>query len=198
MKNKTYCGVGINDSDTLVEVKKIVNGKKKLIWRCPFYQAWRNMITRCYTKKRTSRNETYTKCYVCNEWLVFSVFKRWMVTQDWKNKQLDKDLIIEGNNVYSPNTCAFISKELNMFLTTRSKSRGTLPLGVSLHKQRGKFRAQCSNQITGKNEFLGLFSCEIDAHNAWKKRKLDIAKILSSEIKDDRIKGALLSRYTTD
>ena len=36
--------------------------------------------------------------------------------------------------MYSPDTCIFITQELNLFLTLLDSCRGNLPLGVSVIK----------------------------------------------------------------
>ena len=103
-------GVGINDADYVVqkwETIGYVNGKQKqkLIWICPYYSAWKSMLKRCYSSKYQDKRPTYKGCSVSDEWLTFSVFKVWMEKQDWEGKQLDKDLLFEGNKIYSADTC---------------------------------------------------------------------------------------------
>ena len=103
-------GVGINDADYVVqkfETIGYVSGKKKQkrVWRCPYYRVWTHMLERCYDVKRQERQPTYKDCSVSTEWLTFSVFKSWMEKQDFEGKQLDKDLLIEGNKIYSAETC---------------------------------------------------------------------------------------------
>lgn len=136
---KLVCGVGINDADYVVQRKETigyVNGKhkQKLVWTCPYYRVWTNMLVRCYSTKKQEKYPTYKGCTVSDEWLTFSVFKSWMEKQDWDGKQLDKDLLFEGNKVYSAETCVFVTKEVNMFTTERCAARGEWPIGVNWHK----------------------------------------------------------------
>jgi hypothetical protein len=98
-KNKLF-GVALNDADYPVVKHGLVNGKVRITWRCPYYTRWYGMIRRCYQDKFTSRNIKYSECSVCDEWLTFMNFKVWMHNQDWKGKELDKDLICIGNKVY--------------------------------------------------------------------------------------------------
>lgn len=111
---KLVCGVGINDADYVFQKWEtiIVNGKRKqkLIWECDFYRTWKSMLARCYSIKTQERQPTYKGCSVSDEWLTFSVFKNWMEKQDWEDKQLDKDLLFEGNKVYSSETCVFVTR----------------------------------------------------------------------------------------
>ena len=200
-KKKLVYGVGINDADYRVQIKeemKKVNGvrKQKLVWICPFYRAWVNMLKRCYSIKFQELQPTYVGCSVSEEWLTFSVFKNWMETQDWQDKQLDKDLLIEGNKVYSDETCVFVTRVVNMFTTDRSNDRGEWLIGVSWDKRAGKFQSRCRNPFTKKEEYLGYFECEHEAHQAWLKRKLELAKKLAAMQTDPRVAEALINRYS--
>ena len=193
-------GVGINDADYVVERKETigyVDGKQKrrLAWVCPYYRVWQNMLMRCYSPKYQERSPTYKGCTVSEEWKRFSNFRKWVVAQDWEDKQLDKDLLFEGNKVYSKETCAFVSKAVNMFTTDRGASRGEWLIGVCWHKRGGKFMSQCRNPFTKKRENLGYFACELEAHKAWLKRKLELAHLLAAEQTDERVGKALIERY---
>ncbi|AMR57277.1 hypothetical protein vB_PsyM_KIL4_0027 [Pseudomonas phage vB_PsyM_KIL4] len=190
-KAKLICGVGINDADYPVTSR--ADGK---YWKCPFYSAWKGMIERGYSAYTKDRRPTYKDKYVCNEWLVFSNFKAWMETQDWEGKQLDKDLLVPGNKVYSPETCVFVSPLVNTFLTESTASRGEWPIGVWLHTQCGKFQAKCSNPFTKKSEHLGLFENPHDANKAWLARKLELAFRLAEMQTDAKIARLLIKRYS--
>ena len=197
---KLVFGVGNNDADDVVKKWESIDvdgkRKKKLIWICPFYRTWQNMLKRCYSIKFQEHNPTYIGCTVTDEWLTFSVFKNWMTTQDFEGNQLDKDLLFEGNKVYGPETCVFVSGAVNSFTIDRGNDRGEFLIGVSWHKGAGKFKVSCSNPFTKKGEHLGLFTCEQEAHQAWLKRKLELAYELSYEQLDERVAEALINRYS--
>lgn len=194
-------GVGINDSDYVVrkhETIGYVGGKQKqkLVWFCPYFRVWKNMLKRCYSTKCQERQPAYKGCTVSDDWLTFSVFKKWMAAQDWEGLQLDKDLLIEGNKVYGPETCMFVTERVNKFTPDCESARGEWLIGVSLHKPSGKFQAKCRNPFTKKNEYLGLFTCEHEAHAAWRKRKNELAHELAALQTDPRVAEALISRYS--
>lgn len=197
---KLVYGVGINDADYVVEMKETieVNGvqKQKLVWYCPYYRAWKCMLMRCYSSKFQEEYPTYKGCSVSEEWLTFSNFRAWMEAQDFEGMQLDKDLLFEWNKVYSEETCVFVTKMVNTFTTDRGSSRGEWLIGVYWNKPAGKFISQCCNPFTKKREHLGLFINELDAHQAWLKRKLELAHLLASEQTDERVGKALIDRYT--
>ena len=197
---KLVHGVGINDADNAVVKFEtiVVNGKqkRKLIWFCPFYRTWKSMLERCYSTKYQERQPTYIGCTVSDEWLTFSNFRAWMMAQDWEGKQLDNDLLFEGNKVYSDKTCVFVSEVVNKFTLDRGAARGDCLIGVTWHKRAGKFQSQCSNPFTKKIEHFGLFDSEQEAHEEWLTRKLELAKELSAIQADPRVAEALINRYS--
>lgn len=194
-KRKPTCGVGNNDSDYVVETKRLVNGRKLLEWICPYFVTWRSMLQRCYDFKHQRKHPSYIGCSVCEEWLTFSNFKAWMEQQDWEGKELDKDLLVCGNRIYSPETCIFIPVKVNCFMLEANSLRGEYPIGVSWHSRDKKFQARCSNPFTNKVEQLGYFDCPQKAHQAWLKRKLELAKLLAEQQDDPRVAEALIKRY---
>lgn len=124
-------GVGINDVDYIIRIKK----NKKLIWSCPFYIKWKTMLERCYSLKYQKKNPTYIGCSVCPEWRYFSAFRLWMENQKWQGLQLDKDLLVKGNKVYSPNTCCFLPQAINsLFGSGKKKKNLQLPSNVYLSR----------------------------------------------------------------
>lgn len=154
------------------------------------------MLVRCYSAASQVNNPTYVGCSVCEEWLTFSNFKCWMETQDHEGNQLDKDLLFQGNKVYSPETCIFVSPQVNSFLTECTVSRGKHPIGARLHNKSGKFLSQCSNPFTNKIEHLGSFNTAYEAHTAWLNRKLELAKELSVLQSNPVVGAALIERYS--
>lgn len=202
MKHKKLVyDVGINDADYVVqklETIGYVGGKRKqkMVWRCPYYNTWAHMLERCYSAKYQERKPTYIGCTVSDDWLTFSSFRSWMEKQQWEGLQLDKDLLFEGNKIYSADNCVFVTPMVNSFTIDCRAARGEWLLGVDLHKQTEKFRANCHNPFTKKLEYLGLFTTEMEAHQAWLKRKLELAHELAAIQTDERIAKALISRYS--
>lgn len=200
-KTKLLCGVGLNDADYLVSREKVVmqeDGTKKRVrvWTCPFYAAWGNMLKRCYSPAFQKKSPTYVGCSVCEEWLTFSNFKAWMEKQDYEGKELDKDLLLFGNKIYSPTTCVFVDQRVNAFILESTKNRGEWPIGVSLRKDYNKFTAQCwSIEEPRRLAKLGVFDTPEEAHLTWLAFKLEQAKILASEQTDPRVAKALVERY---
>ena len=189
-------GFGINDADYNVYITGSGdNGKRKVIWVCPFYRKWIHMLERCYDQKLHNKFPTYVGCSVCKDWKSFSTFKSWMETQNWEGKHLDKDLLIKGNKTYSPNTCVFLDARINTFLTESGAGRGRFPIGVSLERESGKYVAQCWSIELGKNKKIGRFKTPEEAHKAWLAFKLEQAYTLAAQQTDERVSKALIERY---
>ena len=199
--NKLVYGVGVNDLCYRTQVQEEVtkNGGKRImktVFICKYYVAWTSMLVRCYSKKYLESYPSYIGTSVCNEWLSAATFKKWMEQQNWEGKCLDKDIIAPGSRLYSPETCAFVLQATNLFVTASDASRGEYPVGVYLHKLTGKYQASCQNPFTGKNEYLGLFSTPEEAHEAWRKRKHELAQLVAATEADPRIVEALKKRYS--
>ena len=199
--DKLIYGVGINDLGYRVQVWEELpkNGGKKIrktVFLCKYYTAWKSMLKRCYSKKFLESYQSYIGTSVCNDWLSATAFKKWMEKQDWSGKCLDKDIVVPGSKLYSPETCAFVSEATNSFVTARNACRGGYPIGVCLHKRIGKYHASCGNPFTGKRESLGYFSTPEEAHEAWRKRKHELAQLVAATESDARIIEALKKRYS--
>lgn len=200
-KRSPVHGVGINDAEYAVRVdgEFVYAGGKRYRsshWICPIYSAWSSMLKRCYSDKYHAQRPTYRGCTVIPDWHRFSVFRQWMLRQDWSGKHLDKDLLFPGNKLYGPETCVFVSAAVNSFVLDCAASRGKWPIGVNWHSQSGKFRAMCRNPFSNKREHIGLFSSADEAHRAWLKRKHELANLLSAEQEDERVAKALACRYS--
>lgn len=178
-QRKKIFGVGILDADYQVY-------KRDPKFICPVYGKWLGILTRCYSTPFLKTHPSYAGCKVCDEWLTFSNFKRWMEQQNWEGKALDKDLIGDGK-LYSPENCVFISQSLNNFLLTNSSRRGKLPLGVTLEKK--KYRADIKRN--GKSLSLGRFLTAEDAHRRWQIEKRSQANALFLCESDERVKSGL-------
>ena len=163
MTKKLIYGIGYNSKGVH---KTIKNGK-----RTKSYQAWRDMMRRCYDTDFHEIQPTYLGCSVDTRWHDFQSFAEWFYSHPYSDSgyQLDKDILVHGNKVYSPDSCVFIPKQLNVLLNNSRSSRGGLPQGVCWDKQSAKYKAQLS--INGRHKNLGLFSNPQDAHTSYKKAK---------------------------
>lgn len=149
------------------------------------------ILERGYCLKSKEKQPAYKDVYVCKEWHTFSNFRQWMEKQDWGDKQLDKDIIAPNNKVYSPETCVFVSGQINKLLTNSGARRGSYKQGVSFDKNKDKFLARCHNG-TGTQKNLGYFTTEQQAYEAYVTYKHALILQVASEQEDERVKNGLI------
>lgn len=166
---KLVYGIGINDSDESVKI----NGS--LI---KSYKTWIALLQRCYNLKTQEKYPTYIGCSVCEEWLYFSNFKKWYDENYIEGYQLDKDILMKGNKIYSPETCCFVPKRINSLIINGAGKRGKYPIGVFLCKKTGKYIAHFSN---AKKKHLGIYSNIEEAFNAYKIARESYIKDIAKE-----------------
>ena len=193
MSRRLFFGVGTLDVDyNVIKYFPRQKGKQKIEWVCPYYSKWRSLLKRCYSGLYKQKYPTYQDCLVCEEWLLFSNFKSWMEQQDWEGKELDKDLLIEGNKIYSPETCVFISQEINKFLIKSDAARGEYPLGVYMPKKGKLFEGRCrKGQGVRVNS---RFPTAQEAHRFWQENKIEYGMYLANQETNIKVKDALLKR----
>ena len=167
LQSRLVKGVGINDSPTPVST----GTKDKRDWVCPFCTAWVGILSRCYCAAKHKEKPNYKDCTVAPEWLLFSTFRKWMSSQDWEGKQLDKDLIVEGNKHYSPATCVFLSARVNMALqaTSNRERKSGLPQGVYRSTSVAE-SYYAKSSFGGKDSYLGSYSSIALAEQAYRDR----------------------------
>lgn len=171
----TLCGIGFLGADGEMR------GEVLKIYRC-----WSRMIMRCYNPHYQEKEPSYIGGVVCEEWHNFQNFLKWHYKNFKKDTMqhwhLDKDILVKGNKVYSPENCAFVPVQINSILTKRKALRGKYLIGVSLSRN-GKFRAYINRGGT-QNRFLGQFDTELEAFQAYKTAKEEYIKEVADKWKD--------------
>lgn len=163
------------------------------------YKSWAGMLKRVYHPHTDQMAITYGGCSVAEEWFRFENYLKWFNHQTVQPKwHLDKDLLVPGNKIYSPETCVFVPRAINTFLTNRHNHRGPWPVGVTYHERLNKWQASCN--VHGKSEYLGVFTSPDEAFATYKVRKEQVAKELAEmwkDLIDIRAYNALMS-FTVD
>ena len=168
------------------------------------YGTWKNMLRRCYSEKCRQKFQSYDDCTVSENFKKYSYFYEWANKQFGFNSvdgtgnifQLDKDLLVKGNKIYSENTCVFLPLEINIALAMKNIESKKFHVGV--RKNRNKYEAICC--INSKSAYLGTFNTEIEAFNAYKQAKENYLKQLAEKWKDqidERAYEALMN-YTVE
>lgn len=149
MEKKLVYGIGV------YEVGKYaanINGK-----RTNEYSIWTNMIRRCYSEENQVKYPTYKDCIICDAWLNFQTFAEWYNNNHYslENERvaIDKDILIKGNKIYSPETCIFVPQSINALLLKRNSKRGIYPIGVRI--KNNKYEARVNKD--GQDIHIGCF-----------------------------------------
>lgn len=136
-----YIGIG--------EYKVSINSKSTDCYNC-----WSSMLGRV-----TGRDSPcYKGCVVCNEWLCYQNFAKWWHENYYncgEKLELDKDIKIANNKIYSPNTCLLVPHSINSLFCKSTKSRGKYPLGISKYKN--LYLATVSNKRENKSVITKAF-----------------------------------------
>jgi hypothetical protein len=198
-RNYTYIDVYFSEYDYIVKKRKYSDFKKGAI-KCPYdksicgigyigegkyrikengkftreYNTWRSMLQRCYSKKFHEKHPTYIDCESSKEFLNFQKFGKWdkdnYYEVEGEGMELDKDILVKHNKIYSPDTCIYVPKTINTLFTKNDKDRGESVIGTTPHH--GKYQVKCNmvNPKTGKskNEYLGIYETEIEAFEVYK------------------------------
>ena len=151
--------------------EKIVNRKLKRLYL--------DMVKRCESLRYKEEFPTYKECALDTRWsgeMGYINFTTWIKVQVGFNYlisnqkwSLDKDILVKGNKLYSPDTCVLVPQKLNNFFTDCTKNRGKYLVGVSLDKTSGKFRPHIS--VDGKNKHLGRYASESEAYEVYLEEK---------------------------
>ena len=173
-------GVGICDNESPIQIEYKRDGKRVVVWRCPYYQLWMAMLRRCYRKEAKNPSDIYFGVEVWEGWHRFSTFTEWVKGQDqhsfWLNGDvtfaLDKDILSSQGcaTKYHPETSVLIPQGINSIFTSKSSIRGKYPLGVFYKKKNKKFQSQI--MVNGVKTYLELFEDPMEGHRVWQEAKI--------------------------
>lgn len=176
--DKSICGIGYFGIGTYKGFDEVNKRPTKE------YDAWRSMIRRCYGNLDNCK--AYRDCTVCDEWLCFQTYAKWYEENYYKFKDevmtVDKDILIKGNRVYSPDTCLIVPVSINSMFVKCKNNRGNLPIGVYMH--RGKYVSHCADVDLGCQKTLGEFKDPVTAFNKYKEYKENYIKRKANEFKE--------------
>ena len=177
--DKSVYGVGYFDVGSYTSISK-----ERMSFE---YMQWSNMLQRCYDKNYQRNFQSYVGCSVVEEWHSFQNFAKWCTENyyqaDNKRMELDKDILIKGNKIYSPETCVFVPGEINRLLINKKSVRGEYPVGVHLHKKNQNFISRYS-MGEGRIFHIGSYNTPEEAFKAYKLFKEDLIKQRAEQYKE--------------
>ena len=99
---------------------------------------------------------------------------------------LAKDILVKGNKEYAPDKCIFVPERINILFIKRDNDRGEYPIGVTYHRDRGKYEARCSIKTKNgnKQKYLGSYNTPEEAFLAYKEFKEAYIKQVADEYKE--------------
>ena len=169
-------------------------GDEKIYTGDNSYSTWYDMLRRCYNEKADNyRWYGGSGITVCEEWHNYSNFKKWYYENIYESDEklnLDKDILVKGNKIYSPETCIFVPQKINLLFSRGVKDR-ILPTGVTFYKPNGKYLAKI--YINGKNIHLGYYETIQEAEEVYNKKFAEVIKETAEEYKD-KIPNKLYNR----
>ena len=171
--NIGYIGIG--------KYKTKINGKILKV-----YDEWKGMLRRCYSEEYHKKEPTYISCEVCKEWLCFQNYAKWREDNYYEcnneGMQLDKDILVKGNKIYSPETCIFVPQRINqLFNKSKKNKESNLPIGV-FNNPNGSGVGYCACCRTlDSYEYLGLYNTVEEAFEVYKQFKEKYIKQVADE-----------------
>lgn len=145
------------------------------------YSVWKGLIRRCYSKE--ARDSTYKDCSVCTEWHNFQNFAEWYDENYIDEWHIDKDILVKGNKIYSPETCCFVPTQINTLFVTNTTARRRSTIGVRKYYSKYTSRVKDSSNES-KEIYLGIFDTLEEAFEAYKVSKECIIKKIANDWKD--------------
>lgn len=146
-------------------------GTTRYVTKLPAYHCWTHMITRCYSANYHSTRETYSDCSVEDSWKNFTVFEKWYDKNYVEGYHLDKDLLVQGNRIYSEDTCCFIPPALNSLIVEKAKEVDGCEAGVTKRKKKDT------------DQYNGLYNVQYAGVYLNRTRSLEEANSLYKEFK---------------
>lgn len=148
------------------------------------YSTWMGMFIRCYREKVKRSDSSYFNCSVDPIWHNFQNFADWYEAQEHfgMGYHLDKDLLRQGNRIYSPDLCCLIPPEVNAMIVKPARSKSGLPTGVNVVSKGVGFRARLSER--GIAKYIGRFDTIDEARAAYVSAKESYVRNSACEWQD--------------
>lgn len=153
------------------------------------YRTWGKMMRRClaggdYQKEKPA----YIGCHTSVEFSNFESFSDWAITQQGcldQGYNLDKDLLVKGNKLYSEETCVYIPALLNSLFISHPKTTVGNVLPVGVYKRGSTFRACIS--VNGRTLHSSTYNTPEPAREWYVNEKLRLVGNWIKYINDGKV-----------
>lgn len=171
--NVGYIGVG----------KYTVAKNKEPNWKVR-YSAWRSMIARCHNPE-DSNFDKYIDCEVCEEWHNYQNFAEWYDENIYyvgtERMHVDKDILHEGNKIYSPENCIIVPQSINeIFHTSLGKKTKDVDLPYTIRRVSNN-----RYSVAYRAKSLGVYDTVEDCVDAYMNAKREHIRNKVNELKDE-------------
>lgn len=147
------------------------------------YKVWHGMMRRGYDKDFKKKSPTYRDVTVDRKWHNYQIFAEWYDQNyyevDGEKMNLDKDILIKGNKVYSPETCLFVPAKINTMFVNCETNHGKYSTCVY-----DSIRSDKKYSVRTNSEFIGNFNNLEEAKRAYKRHKEIVFRDTANEYKD--------------
>lgn len=164
---------------------------------------WESMLERGFCENFKNKFPTYKNISVGDEWLNLQNFCQWVETQkeyllrdfNGERYQIDKDILIPLNKVYSPEACCFVPREINSFFRDSFSKVREKGFGVveRVYVKKTLYRSSCKNPITKKSILSEQRITPEAAEQDYIKNKEGIARLLA-ERWEGLVRGDVIER----
>lgn len=185
-RNLVY-GIGVNDYDGNISIHGV---------HIKSYKTWGRVMERCFDQKYKNKNPSYNDVTICDQWIKFSNFKNWFDANYVDGFEIDKDILIQGNKLYSPDTCCFVPRRINTLLLNKQRTNTSGMIGI--HEQKnGSYSANITMCEVKKH--LGTFKTAEEAAAAYVRAKTEYANKVVMEyfnngLIKENVRDAIINR----
>lgn len=119
------------------------------------YSVWSGIIQRCYNELCPSYKNYGSKgVKVCDDWKLYSNFKKWYDQHYIEGFYLDKDILCEKLKVYpkiySPETCMFVSRSENQKEMASRRDNSSF---IYMSRNNNCMHGETKYKISGQNNY---------------------------------------------
>jgi hypothetical protein len=150
----------------------------------PCYKFWDGIIRRCTGRVSEECSIIYKGVTISERWRRFDHFLDDLkdligfkeCIENGVKWDVDKDLLIYGNKLYSKETCCIIPGTINAFFTNNQRRRNTSGyIGVSRVGKTNKWASWIRSE--GKNKHLGNYATPSEAYEVYHKEKIKVLEV---------------------